>query len=76
MTSYMHSSKFQYGYLPVIAEEATSRFESYVNEQRLHMANMLFNINDVVETIKGHSITNDIIEEYDASQFVGDTKKH
>ena len=36
---------------------------------RDYMANMLFNINDVVETIKGHSITNDIIEEYDESQF-------
>ena len=34
-----------------------------------YMANMLFNINDVVETIKGHSINNDIIEEYDESQF-------
>ena len=36
---------------------------------RDYMANMLFNINDVVETIKGHSITNNIIEEYDESQF-------
>ena len=36
---------------------------------RDYMANMLFNINDVVETIKGHSINNDIIEEYDESQF-------
>ena len=34
-----------------------------------YMANMLFNINDVVETIQGHSINNDIIEEYDESQF-------
>ena len=33
------------------------------------MANMLFNINDVVETIQGHAITDDIIEEYDQSQF-------
>ena len=33
------------------------------------MANMLFNINDVVETIKSHSINVDIIEEYDESQF-------
>ena len=34
-----------------------------------YMANMLFNINDVVETIKGHSINDDIIEEYHESQF-------
>ena len=34
---------------------------------RDYMANMLFNINDVVETIQGHSITDDIIEE----KFVG-----
>ena len=36
---------------------------------RYYMANMLFNINDVVETIKGHSINDDIIEEYHESQF-------
>ena len=36
---------------------------------RDYMANMLFNINDVVETIQGHSINDDIIEEYDQSQF-------
>ena len=36
---------------------------------RDYMANMLFNINDVVETIQGHAITDDIIEEYDQSQF-------
>ena len=36
---------------------------------RDYIANMLFNINDVVETIKGHSINKDIIEEYDPSQF-------
>ena len=35
---------------------------------------MLFNINDVVETIQGHSINDDIIEEYDASQFESDQK--
>ena len=35
---------------------------------------MLFNINDVVETIKGHSINNDIIEEYFASQFDSEPK--
>ena len=28
---------------------------------RDYMANMLFNINDVVETIQGHSINDDII---------------
>ena len=36
---------------------------------RDYMANMLFDINDVVETIKGHSINDDIIEEYHESQF-------
>ena len=36
---------------------------------RDYMANMLFNINDAIETLKGHSITDDIIEEYDKSQF-------
>ena len=36
---------------------------------REYMANMLFNINDVVETLQGHSINEDIIEEYDESQF-------
>ena len=36
---------------------------------RDYMANMLFNINDVVETIKGHSINDDIISEYHESQF-------
>ena len=34
-----------------------------------YMSNMLFNINDVVETLQGHSINDDIIEEYDKSQF-------
>ena len=34
---------------------------------RDYMANMLFNINDVVETIQGHSINEHIIEEYDLS---------
>ena len=33
------------------------------------MANMLFNINDVVETIQGHSINDDIIEDYHEDQF-------
>ena len=36
---------------------------------RDYMANMLFNINDAIETLKGHSINVDIIEEYDESQF-------
>ena len=39
-----------------------------------YMANMLFNINDVVETIKGHSINKDIIEVYDTSHFEGKRK--
>ena len=41
---------------------------------RDYMANMLFNINDVVETIQGDSINNVIIEEYDASQFESEPK--
>jgi len=36
---------------------------------RDYIANMIFNINDVVETIQGHSINDDIIKEYDQSQF-------
>ena len=36
---------------------------------RDYMANMWFNINDVVETIQGHSINDDIIEDYHESQF-------
>ena len=41
---------------------------------RDYMANMLYNINDVVETIKGHSINKDIIEEYHESQFESEPK--
>ena len=41
---------------------------------RDYMANMLFNINDVVETIKVHSINDDIIEQYDESQFAEEPK--
>ena len=41
---------------------------------RDYMANMLFNINDVVETIKCHSFIDDIIEEYDHSQFYEEPK--
>ena len=33
------------------------------------MANMLFNINDVVEAIQSHLINDDIIEDYHESQF-------
>ena len=36
---------------------------------RDYMANMLFNINDVVETIQSHLINDDIIENYHESQF-------
>ena len=43
---------------------------------RDYMANMLFNINDVVETLQGHSINDDIIEEYDKSQFDEEPKTH
>ena len=41
---------------------------------RDYMANMLFNINDVIETLQGHSINEDIIEEYDESQFAEEPK--
>ena len=41
---------------------------------RDYMANMLFNINDVVETLQGHSINEDIIEEYHESQFAEEPK--
>ena len=36
---------------------------------RDYMANMLFDINDVVETIQSHLINDDIIEQYHESQF-------
>ena len=36
---------------------------------RDYMANMLFNINDVVETIQHHLINDDIIGEYHEDQF-------
>ena len=36
---------------------------------RDYMANMLFNINDVVETIQSHLINDDIIGQYHESQF-------
>jgi len=36
---------------------------------RDYMANMLFNINDVVETLQGHSINNDITGDYHENQF-------
>ena len=38
------------------------------------MANMLFNINDVVETLGGHLINDDIKEDYDGSQFEEEPK--
>ena len=41
---------------------------------RDYIANMLFDINDVVETIRGHSINDAIIKEYDRSQFNGEPK--
>ena len=34
---------------------------------RDYMANMLFNINDVVETLKVHSFNQEIKEDYDES---------
>jgi len=39
------------------------------------MANMLFNINDVVETLRVHSFNQEIKEEYDKSQFE-ENQKH
>tara|TARA_B100000519_G_scaffold116294_1_gene100479 strand:- start:37 stop:303 length:267 start_codon:yes stop_codon:yes gene_type:complete len=36
---------------------------------RDYMANMLFNINDVVETLQVHSFNEEIKEDYDESQF-------
>ena len=41
---------------------------------RDYMANMLFNINDVVETLGGHLINDDIKEDYDESQFEEEPK--
>ena len=41
---------------------------------RDYMANMLFNINDVVETLGGHLINDDIKEDYDGSQFEEEPK--
>ena len=36
---------------------------------RDYMANMLFNINDVVETLQVHTFNEEIREDYDESQF-------
>ena len=41
---------------------------------RDYMANMLFNINDVVETLKVHSFNEEIREDYDESQFEKEPK--
>ena len=41
---------------------------------RDYMANMLFNINDVVETLKVHSFNQEIKEDYDESQFESEPK--
>ena len=41
---------------------------------RDYMANMLFNINDVVETLQAHSINDEIISDYDSSQFEEEPK--
>ena len=41
---------------------------SFKNKEYL-IANMLFDINDVVETLESHSINDVIIKEYDHSQF-------
>jgi len=34
-----------------------------------YMANMYFNVVDVIETLEYHSINQDMIEDYDESQF-------
>jgi len=36
---------------------------------RDYMSDMIFDINDVVKTLKSHSINDEIIKEYDNSQF-------
>ena len=36
---------------------------------REYIANLIFDINDVVETLRRHPITDDIIKNYDSSQF-------
>ena len=41
---------------------------------RDYMANMLFNINDVVETLQVHTFTEEIKEDYDESQFEEEPK--
>ena len=41
---------------------------------RDYMATMLFNINDVVETLKVHSFNEEIREDYDESQFEEEPK--
>tara|TARA_Y100000813_G_scaffold100374_1_gene71681 strand:- start:156 stop:290 length:135 start_codon:yes stop_codon:yes gene_type:complete len=42
---------------------------------RDYMANMLFNINDVVETLQVHSFNEEIKEDYHESQFE-ENQKH
>ena len=39
-----------------------------------YMANMLFNINDVVETLQVHTFNEEIREDYDESQFEEEPK--
>ena len=41
---------------------------------RDYMANMLFNINDVVETLQVHTFNEEIREDYDESQFEEEPK--
>ena len=41
---------------------------------RDYMANMLFNINDVVETLKVHSFDEEIKKDYHESQFEEEPK--
>ena len=46
-----------------------AQYERLIQNKEYLIANMLFDINDVVETLESHSINDDIIKEYDHSQF-------
>jgi hypothetical protein len=46
----------------------------FITMNRDYMANMLFNINDVVETLQVHTFNEEIREDYDESQFEEEPK--
>ena len=46
----------------------------FITMNRDYMANMLFNINDVVETLQVHTFNEEIKEDYDESQFEEEPK--